>query len=249
MKNKKNEPVKRQNSLHTHINCKSKMELNKKKSFDLDQKPKNGFIFQKRNSFQSNPKIVLKPIIKKNIDNLKDSKNLILTAEKKGTNFSKSGKNNQFRSGANCNLRFKYKNDFKKRLQLNCSEGKKPKSLSKKELSNLNIEENDKNNNSEYKYKDDKIEIIYNSSNNNIYASATQKGFKKKNGKEKENNQDASLIIEDVCGIKNYNIYCVMDGHGSNGHHVSNYIKEKIIQNFNNISFYFRKITNTPNIE
>ena len=37
-----------------------------------------------------------------------------------------------------------------------------------------------------------------------------------------------------------------MDGHGSNGHLVSNYIKEKIIQNFNNISFNFHKIKNIP---
>ena len=58
-----------------------------------------------------------------------------------------------------------------------------------------------------------------------------------------------SLIIEEVCGIKNYNIYCIMDGHGSNGHYVSNYIKEKIIENFNNISFYFHKIAKITKIE
>ena len=254
MKNIKNEPVKRQNSMHTHIDCKSKMELNnfnEKKSFDYnDKNPKNGFIFQKRKSFQSNQKIFLKPISKKNCDNLKGSVNHGLTSDKKVQKFSKSGKNNQFRSGANYNIRSRYKIDNKK-LQLNCS-GIKPNSLSKKDLfTDLNIEENenDKSINSEYKYKDDKIQIIYNSSNNNIYSSATQKGFKSKTGKEKENNQDTSLIIEDVCGIKNYNIYSIMDGHGSNGHHVSNYIKEKIIQNFNNISFYFPKITNTPNMK
>ena len=38
-----------------------------------------------------------------------------------------------------------------------------------------------------------------------------------------------------------------MDGHGSNGHLVSNYIKEKIIKNFNDISFYFHKIITKPN--
>ena len=247
MKINKNDPVKRQNSMHTHIDCKSKMELNKiinKKSFDLDKTPKNGFIFEKRNSFHTNQKIFLKPISKKNIDNLKGSTNVGLAENKKGKIISKSGKNNQFRSGANCKIKSKYCDN--KKLQLNCLEGKKPKALSKKDLPiNLNIDENEE----EYKYKDDKIEIIYNSSNNNIYSSATQKGFKNKIGKEKENNQDVSLIIEDVCGIKNYNIYCIMDGHGSNGHYVSNYIKEKIIQNFNNISFYFHKITNNLNMK
>ena len=33
-----------------------------------------------------------------------------------------------------------------------------------------------------------------------------------------------------------------MDGHGSNGHLVSNYIKDKIIQYLTDISFYFKKI-------
>ena len=33
-----------------------------------------------------------------------------------------------------------------------------------------------------------------------------------------------------------------MDGHGSNGHLVSNFIKDKINQYFNDITFYFRKI-------
>ena len=288
MKNTKNMPVKRMNSMHTQIHCKSKMEINtnnnnnnktdSKKSFDYEShkpkielntnnnsktdfkksfnlennKPKNDHIkVQKRNSFQCNKKIFLKAINKKNCDNLKETTNLGLTSIKNKKKFSKSGKNNKFRN-PNFNLKIKNKND-KKILHINCLDGK-PKSLSKKDLpvdlqidSNEDKKEDGKDNNLECGYKEDKIEIVYNSTINNIYLSATQKGYSIKNQTEKENNQDVSLIIEDVCGIKNYNIYGIMDGHGSNGHQVSKYIKDKIIQNFNNISFYFSKIANTSN--
>jgi hypothetical protein len=42
-----------------------------------------------------------------------------------------------------------------------------------------------------------------------------------------------------------------MDGHGSNGHLVSNFIKDKIIENFTNISYYFKKLKSkeTSNLE
>ena len=49
-----------------------------------------------------------------------------------------------------------------------------------------------------YEYKDDKIETLYNSSNNLIYSSATQKGFLIKSKTEKEENKDVSLIIEET---------------------------------------------------
>ena len=271
MKHKKNVHVKRQNSMHTQINCKNKLEIknnndiifinNSKKNFDLEnnnnnpKKDINITTHHKRNSFQFNQKIFLKAIDKKNCENLKQSINTPSTNIKKEKISSKSGKNvNKFRNVVvNTNSKFK-KND-KKKLELNCFEKEiKPKSLSDKDIP-LNLEDNeekDKNDeeeekekNIDYEYKDDKIEIIYNSSNNYIYSSGTQKGFFIKNKIEKENNQDVALILEDVCGIKNYNIYCIMDGHGSNGHLISKYIKEKITQNLNNISFYFKKLSKT----
>ena len=268
MKHKKNVNVKRQNSMHTQINCKSKLEMkknnnnnfinNNKKIFDLENnnlKKDINITHHKRNSFQFNQNIFLKEIDKKNCENIKQSINIPCpnTNIKKEKISSKSGKNiNNFRNVVKNNSKFK-KNDNKK-LELYCLDKEKeikPKSLSDKDIP-LNLEENEeKNKNDEeyYEYKDDKIEIIYNSNQNYIYSSGTQKGFFIKNKIEKENNQDVSLILEDVCGIKNYNIYCIMDGHGSNGHLVSNYIKEKIIQNLNNISFYFTKLSNTSAIK
>ena len=272
MKNKKNLPVKRQNSMHTHINCKPKLEMKNnndnnfingsKNNSDLEniniKKDNNITTHHKRNSFQLNQKIFLKAINKKNCDNIKLSANNPSTNIKKEKISSKSGKNiNKFRNVVN-----KFKKNHKKKFELNCLEKEKeikPKSPPDKEIQ-INLEENEeKNKNDEeeekeinpvYEYKDDKIEIIYNSSNNKICSTGTQKGFFIKNKIEKENNQDAALILEEVCGIKNYNIYCIMDGHGSNGHLVSNYIKEKIIQNLNNISFYFKKLSNkSTNIE
>ena len=104
---------------------------------------------------------------------------------------------------------------------------------------NIDIELLEEEEDKKIKIYENKIDIIYKSEN---CISATQKGFLIKENIEKENNQDCSLIIENVCGINNYNIYSIMDGHGSNGHLVSNFIKDKINQYFNDITFYFRKI-------
>ena len=59
--------------------------------------------------------------------------------------------------------------------------------------------------------------------------------------KNKENNQDVSIIFNDVCGIEDYNIYGIMDGHGSNGHLVSNFVKEKVQEYFGDINLYKKK--------
>lgn len=250
MKYNKNVFFKRNNSVHSQINCKSKYELKMndnsnnfphKKSIDLEPY----FLKEvKNNDFQYNHKVVLEPI-KKSVEfakeNIINNPTSLIKSDKKEIMTFKSSKkiNNKFRY----NIKMKSLTN-KTKFKINCDEkAVKPKSITKKDLPvNLGIEEK-KNN--DYIYDDNKIQIIYNSSNINFsYSSATQKGALINKNKEKENNQDISLIIEEVCGIKNYNIYCIMDGHGSNGHLVSNYIKERIIQNFNNISFYFHKIAN-----
>ena len=260
MNHKKNGIVKRQNSMHNQINCNSKLELkmneNKnnfnyhhKESFDLQHpllKNNNISSFQKRNSVILNHKIKLNPITKRTIEDIKDS---IINSPSPHIKFEKrssklSNISNKFRKYSKIKCQTE-----KKKYKINCIEkAVMPKSSSKKDLT-VNLEF-DKDNNSDYKYTDNKIEIIYKSSDNSIYnySSGTQKGVFFTKNIEKEHNQDVSLIIEDLCGIKNYNIYCIMDGHGSNGHYVSNYIKEKIIENFNNISFYFHKITKVPKI-
>ena len=260
MKNKKNGSVKRQNSMHVQINCKTKLELKKdnenkliyKKSFDLSNNSKKDYSLyhEKRNSFNIKQKIILKPINKK-ISETKKTIDITSSIAEKANKTSKSGKNigNKFRNRGNIKL-MKNQNDQKKYLVNFIDKETKPKFFSEKKVfknfEEEEINENKIKKNIDYEYKDDKIEILYNSSNNLIYSSATQKGFFIKTKSEKENNQDVSIIIENACGIKNYNIYCIMDGHGSNGHLVSNYIKKKIIQNLNNISFYFHKIIETP---
>ena len=253
MNSNKNILFKKNKRVHSHINCKSKFEINlnnsnnkflHKNSIDLEP---NFLKEEKNNILLYNNKVVLEPIrrsigfIKSDIINSPSS---FIKKEKKekkeDMNFKSSKKiYNKFRY----NVKIKSNAD-KKKFYLNCEEkAVKPKSIPKKDLS-LNLELEEKKND-DYIYDDNRIQIIYNSSNiNYCYSSATQKGILINRNKEKENNQDISLIIEEVCGIKNYNIYCIMDGHGSNGHLVSNYIKEKIIQNFNNISFYFHKMKN-----
>jgi serine/threonine protein phosphatase PrpC len=71
-------------------------------------------------------------------------------------------------------------------------------------------------------------------------ATHTRKGTEE-NGKVKENNQDASIILNNVLNIENYSIYGIMDGHGSNGHLVSNFVKEKIEKYFNDVKTYRQK--------
>ena len=72
------------------------------------------------------------------------------------------------------------------------------------------------------------------------FATHTRKGTEE-DGKIKENNQDASIILNNVLKLDNYSIYGIMDGHGSNGHLVSNFVKDKIDKYFNDIKTYRQK--------
>ena len=72
------------------------------------------------------------------------------------------------------------------------------------------------------------------------YATYSRKGTEE-DGKNKENNQDTSIILNNICEIDNYCIYGIMDGHGSNGHLISNFVKEKIEEYFNNKKIYKSK--------
>ena len=249
MKIKKMLPIKRQNSLHTFIDCKSILELkmcpniNKnpiahKKSMDLPYHTNQYFENKEKSRKAScHSKIILKPIIKEKSEySMKVTNSPLLFRQdnfklkQKIKHSSKSGITLPFY------MRSKFQND--KIMCIN----KEKKNSSDKTLSlyidrELDEEEEEKNNKLNEKLI--KIDIIYKNEN---CISATQKGFLAKKNIEKENNQDCSLIIENVCGIKNYNIYSIMDGHGSNGHLVSNFIKDNIIKYFNDISFYFKKI-------
>ena len=249
MKIKKMLPIKRQNSLHTFIDCKSILELkmcpniNKnpiahKKSMDLPYHTNQYFENKEKSRKAScHSKIILKPIIKEKSEySMKVTNSPLLFRQdnfklkQKIKHSSKSGITLPFY------MRSKFQND--KIMCIN----KEKKNSSDKTLSlyidrELDEEEEEKNNKLNEKLI--KIDILYKNEN---CISATQKGFLAKKNIEKENNQDCSLIIEDVCGIKNYNIYSIMDGHGSNGHLVSNFIKDNIIKYFNDISFYFKKI-------
>ena len=249
MKIKKMLPIKRQNSLHTFIDCKSILELkmcpniNKnpiahKKSMDLPYHTNQYFENKEKSRKPScHSKIILKPIIKEKSEySMKVTNSPLLFRQdnfklkQKIRHSSKSGITLPFY------MRSKFQND--KIMCIN----KEKKNSSDKTLSlyidrELDEEEEEKNNKLNEKLI--KIDIIYKNEN---CVSATQKGFLAKKNIEKENNQDCSLIIENVCGIKNYNIYSIMDGHGSNGHLVSNFIKDNIIKYFNDISFYFKKV-------
>ena len=73
---------------------------------------------------------------------------------------------------------------------------------------------------------------------NIIYFAGTHPGTDE-SGTIKEN-QDSFSFIENVFGLDNCNIYSVMDGHGTNGHFVSQYIKTQAEEFFQNKENYFR---------
>ena len=91
-----------------------------------------------------------------------------------------------------------------------------------------------------HKFKSDSLldkEYIFQIKKDATYSKkGTEEG-----GKLKENNQDISIILNNVCNIENYNIYGIMDGHGSNGHLVSNFVKEKIEEYFRDKKIYKTK--------
>ena len=129
MKIKKNSPVQRQNSMHTQIDCKSKIELSKsinnKTSIDKEsntEKKVNNVKNQKRNSFQSNQKIILKPVTKKKHESLKDSLNTPPPVKKNPKILCKSNKNvnNKFRNAINYNSKLRNQNQHEK-SKFNCS--------------------------------------------------------------------------------------------------------------------------------
>ena len=72
------------------------------------------------------------------------------------------------------------------------------------------------------------------------YATFSRKGTEE-DGKEKENNQDISIILNNILEVENYCIYGIMDGHGSNGHLVSKFVKEKVEEYFCDKKIYKRK--------
>lgn len=51
-------------------------------------------------------------------------------------------------------------------------------------------------------------------------------------------NQDSQVVMCNVLNLDEYNIFGVLDGHGSNGHHVSNYINKFFNNFFQNIKNY-----------
>jgi len=194
-------------------------------------------IKKRKASYQS--KIILKPIVKDKFEVSKKDSNVpnnpILPVINK--NKLKQKIKHSSKSGVTIPFYMKYRFQKEKIMCIN----KENKNInSDKDLTAYCNEDKEKSNiQNKLCEKENKINIVYNSEN---CISLTQKGFFLNKNIERENNQDCSLILENVCGIKNFNIYSIMDGHGSNGHLVSNFIKEKIIQNFTDISFYFKKI-------
>ena len=114
---------------------------------------------------------------------------------------------------------------------------KKYQTTSKFPMIGTNLSEKQKLNNNNinqitHKFQSEKKLILNYDFQSLDYVTQTRTG--EESGIKKENNQDASIILKNVCDIEDYDIYGIMDGHGSNGHLVSNFVKNKIKEYFNN---------------
>jgi len=99
-----------------------------------------------------------------------------------------------------------------------------------------------------HKFKSEKKLVLNYDFQSMDYATQTRTG--EESGIKKENNQDASIILKNVFDIEDYDIYGIMDGHGSNGHLVSNFVKNKIKEYFNNPKTYkFKKSEKEENLD
>ena len=92
-------------------------------------------------------------------------------------------------------------------------------------------------------YSEKKLILNYDFKGND-YDSQTRTG-EEENGIQKENNQDSAIILKNICEIEDYSIYGIMDGHGANGHLVSNFVKNKVKEYFSDKKIYkFKKQNN-----
>ena len=81
--------------------------------------------------------------------------------------------------------------------------------------------------------------------NEGLGCSKKNIGFFTKKGRisdtiDKQNNQDSYLYIENLMNLNDCCLLGIMDGHGTNGHFVSQYIKEQAKEFFQNKENYFR---------
>ena len=107
------------------------------------------------------------------------------------------------------------------------------------------LKEHKNNNRTRLKFSSEKKLSLNIDFKGSDYATQTRTGEDEKD-KQKENNQDSSIILKNVCDIEDYSIYGIMDGHGANGHLVSNFVKTKVSEYFKDKKIYkFKKNDNT----
>ena len=66
----------------------------------------------------------------------------------------------------------------------------------------------------------------------------------KKQGNCERENQDSYVCLDNIFDLEDYSIYGIMDGHGSNGHLVSQFIKRRIEEFFSKFESYLPKKKN-----
>ena len=126
-------------------------------------------------------------------------------------------KNNQNQNGQNIKLN---KNSAEDENESNTHRKEKESAIEVNTLKNRAQNENDLNVNSEPKIQQQSQPVHKKIKDLHVF---THVGFDGE--QDKENNQDNYFIQKNFAGHKDYIYMSVCDGHGTNGHHVSNFIK------------------------
>ena len=229
---------KKQTRQHSQIDCLKLLKKSEDFSTNSPSKTKNngfhltnrGASHQPRKSFDL--RSPLQKIFPQHLMLPLNKKFKLLSKVKNNSNLYSPQKNNLFFSDKNSKIIKKFLPKIASAKILIKAKNKPKENEECEKTNNENLEKLNKNNN--FKYN---IQFIY---ENNFCSAATQKGYILSKDIEKENNQDSCLIIENIFSL-DFSIYAIMDGHGSNGHYVSKYIKEKIEEIFCDKKTYIKK--------
>ena len=202
-------------------------KINKEKTNLIHNKNDNNNILLKNNSNEENNQ-TLKEKYNNFINNFnrnvakseqkKTKKNYIYNSNNQNNNNNIIISNYLNTSNSNSKLKLKNNNNIN---VINTNNYNNP---------NSNINDNNNNNNSNHNNN-------HNSNHNNNYHNNNKNFIKKtyslsqagyNEDRKPKINQDSFFELNHINNFENFNIFCVLDGHGSNGHLISQYVKKSL---------------------
>ena len=144
----------------------------------------------------------------------------------------KDNKNNNDNNNDKNNI---YDNE-KEKLELNSDDKNKKQKGNENGKINLDNEQRGKEKEKEIKVSNNKKEVTNddNKNINNYFKSCHAQSNAGKNYGATKTNQDRPVKSLNLNGIPGFNIFGVLDGHGTNGHYVSQFLSEYLVKNIIN---------------